>query len=172
VSAKITRGNIRIEEELLGEPIYGLFALARGEVPDPPLSAETNQLIRVVLALDTASGGDQSELHDILTQAGFAPLTISFLIKRLVPRGRGRPSRTTMNSLNAKRLAEIKSQLRQSGVHTGIHERAFAELEAEYSRICKLVSSEFGISAPTFDREGIENYSRRSKRSRKKSRAK
>jgi hypothetical protein len=59
-----------IEDELLGEPFYGLLMLASGNVPSPPISAEASQVIHVLLAWDAACEGDPSTLRSISLTTG------------------------------------------------------------------------------------------------------
>jgi hypothetical protein len=115
-------------------------------------------------------GDERGLLAAILSQHGFDDRSVEFLLNCIAPKKvRGR-RRGSPQEFWADYLAAIKDELRAAGhAEWGIHKDAMDQLEIEAPEIHR---SMLGF-ATAFNRDQLEDYVRRSKKSRsKKSRAK
>jgi hypothetical protein len=136
-----------------------------------PLSEDTSEFVQVEFAVGRAKNGDAAPLSAYLAERGIRPAALEYLVGCIVGRKRGRPRTMAVQLLinQAEMLEKIKKALRASGIRHRVHDEAMRGLEQYYNRQRQL-ASQYGLAFcyPPVDRDKLENFIRRSKKSRTK----
>lgn len=135
----------------------------------PPDLAE---LVQVTEAIDRAKEGKRTgnphydkELRAIFLSHGFDNPAVDHIVHCIVGRRRGQPTNRHERML-AIWLSDLKKGLIAEGVsRSRIHKAAMQKLETEYLRLQDDAGCA-GVTIPPFDESKLENFLKRSKKSR------
>jgi hypothetical protein len=136
-----------------------------------PLSEDTSEFVQVQFAVGRAKNGDAAPLSAYLAERGIRPAALEYLVECIIGKKRGRPRTVAVQLLinQAEMLKKFKKALRASGIRHRVHEEAMRGLESFYDSQ-RHSASKFGLAFgfPPVDRDKLENFMRRSKKSRAK----